>query len=90
MCSSDLGNVDSVTADVEAQRIAALLAQDQYDQSYGLSEAQLKLSQGDALAAQVLSLYDNKLITKKQAQQYLDFSSETGFDEFFNKYYGLA
>jgi|AGTN01.2.fsa_nt_gi hypothetical protein len=81
------GNINSVTADAEAQRIAALLSQGQFDANYALNADQLKLSKGGALADQVLQLYNNKLITKKQLNQYLDYSKTTGFEGFLNEYY---
>ena len=81
-------SVGSVDADTEAQRIAAQLAQGQFEDNYALSEQQLRISQGGAKVSQVMELYKKKLITKKQLLDTLNYSKSTGFEEYLNHYFG--
>jgi len=67
-------SVNSVTADMEAQRIAALLAQNQFDQNYDLSEASLAETVRNNTFNQYYELYKAGRITKKQ------FEQQTGTD----------
>jgi hypothetical protein len=66
--------VNSMDADTEAQRIAAQLAQGQFDANYGLSADQLALQEKDSTFSTYYQLYKSKLITKKQ------FEQQTGID----------
>jgi hypothetical protein len=68
------GNVSSVTADYEAQKIAAQLSQNQFDQNYALSQSQYELSKSDSVFSQYYQLLKAKRITKKQ------FEQATGYD----------
>lgn len=67
-------NMNSINADNEAQRIAALLAQSQFDQNYALSEQQLELAQKDNTFNTYYQLYKARMITKKQ------FEEQTGIN----------
>ena len=62
-------NLSSVTADIEAQRIAAQLSQMQFDQSYALSERQQNLTEESAAFDQFYSLYRAGWITKQQFEE---------------------
>jgi len=67
-------SVNSVTANVEAQRIAALLAQNQFDQNYDLSEQSLAETVRNNTFNQYYELYKAGRITKRQ------FEQQTGTD----------
>jgi hypothetical protein len=67
-------NQSSIEADNEAQRIAAQLSQNQFDQNYALNEKQYALSQEEDIFSKYYQLYKAKLITKKQ------FEAQTGID----------
>jgi hypothetical protein len=57
-------NLSSITADVEAQRLAALLSQDQFEQNYGLSEKSLEETMSSNLLNQYIELSKAGRITK--------------------------
>ena len=67
-------NLTGVAADIEAQRLAAQLAQSQFDQNYALSDAAQKLAEQNAIFEQYYQMYKSGWITRDQ------FEKATGYD----------
>jgi len=59
-------NLSGAAADIDAQRIAAQLAQSQFDQNYALSAAAQQLAEQNAIYEQYYQMYRAGWITKKQ------------------------